>query len=137
MNPTGQAKFQTVMHSHGQVAATGRWTSTWTALPAHGYLIQNAPTANHTVEPNLWANANVFSRIQCTTHAQTRARGHCIRDLLDVTTSHKGQVVTHQGCPRLDILCAASKKTRRLFRLPVHRGENFRGECGSGGMGQM
>ena len=34
----------------------------------------------------------------------------------------------HQGCPRMDILCAASEKARRLFRLPIHCG-NFEGDA--------
>ena len=75
MSPTGQTRFQTVMRSHGQVVAPGRWTSMWIALPMNGCLIQNAPVANHTVEPNLWPNADVFFCIQCTTHVQTGARG--------------------------------------------------------------
>ena len=75
MSPTGQARFRTAMQSHGQVAAPRRWTSTWIAPLANGYLIQNAQTVTHTAEPNLWADADVSSRIQCTTNAQTRARG--------------------------------------------------------------
>ena len=75
MSPTGQARSQTMTRSHGQVVVPGRWTSMWIALPVNGYLIRNAPAANHTVEPNLWANFDVFSRIRCTTHARIRARG--------------------------------------------------------------
>ena len=75
MSPTGQARVRTVMRSHGQVAALGRWTSTWIVLLANGYLIRNTLATNHTAEPSLWADADVSSCIQGTTHARIRARG--------------------------------------------------------------
>ena len=69
--------------SHGQVVAPGRWTSMWIALPVNGYLIRNAQAANHTVEPNLWANVDVSFRIQCTTDVRTRARGSLHTQLVE------------------------------------------------------
>ena len=49
--------------------------------------------------------------------------GHGIRDLLCITTSHEGEVMTHKGSPRMDILCASPIETRRFLGLPLHHGK--------------
>ena len=46
--------------------------------------------------------------------------GHGIRDLLCITASHEGEVVTHQGCPRVNILRAAPIEAGWLLGLPGH-----------------
>ena len=88
---------------------------------------------HQTVEPNLWEDAAFFIRTPCTTHAQIHAKGSQSTDLLGVTTGHKGEIVMHQGCPGMDVLCGTPKQTERFLWFPGGSGKNLRGShCVSG-----
>ena len=53
--------------------------------------------------------------------------GHGVRNLLGVTASHEGQIVTYQGCPSMDILYGMPEETWRFLRLPMRHSNICRG----------